>query len=286
MELSRLASGGTPLVMNVMVQGAAVIPDGAQIAASELTTTAQGATISATTTTGAGDDVIGFTQVSTSQASAAVGQLTAMNAYRFNLESDGIPNKGTGSTASGGMDWVPTCVTPDALYNAYHSVTASADTASDAVVVGITALTTTNVTITLTSSAGHAGGWLMDGGGNSSAGGTPTYTGQLRFCSATSASIEWTLLTAMNTSVDSNLVWASPQTYAHTLLSSDGSQLRGKSGTAGTPRYDQGMVIIENYVIHSAAPLHPLRQWVDDGLNGLSRQRLYTEVRQRKFYKA
>lgn len=282
MDLSRLLySGGTPLVTNVFVRTASALDYGAIVCANAVTTTAQGATLSVTVDTAANNNCIGVTQVSSAQASADVSNVNAPNAYRFNIQSDGIPDRGTPN----GGDWLPTCINPGAMYFALHSntVTTGTVTASNAIVNTITASTGTVVTIASTSEVGIAGGWLMDGAGVSSTGGTPTFTGQLRYVSNVTAVTKFGLLTAMNASTDSNLVWASTPNYKSSVISTGGNFLRSHSGTTAG-KYAQGLLIVDNYITHDAAPMHPLRQWVDDGLNALSGHRLYSEILISKFY--
>ena len=282
MDLSRMTGGGTPLVTNINVQGTVAIAEGAIITVSILTTTAQGCVVTATTSSAANDNTIGVTQVSTSQASASPENVNNMSSYRFNIGTDGIPNEAT----TVGGDWLPTCINPDAMYYALHSVTVTTGTlsASDPIVDGITASTGTVVTLTSTSNIGVAGGWLMDGGGVSSAAGTPTFSGQLRMVTNVTAVTKFGLVTAMNVSTDSCLVHCSPQNYKATVISSGGNFLRSRNTGDAAGRFNQGLLCVDNYVTHQAAPLHPLRYWVDNGLNGLSGQRLYSEVLISKFY--
>lgn len=279
MELSRLMGGGTPLVMNINVQDAVAIVDGAVLSQATLNTTAQGVTPLVTRSSAANDAAFGISQVSSAQASASVDNVNAMNAYRFNIDTDGIPNRATTT----GSDWLPVCVNPDALYYAEYSIktTTATPTASDALVTGITAAVGTVVTIASTSDEGIAGGWLMDsrsGATSSAAADAPTFSGQLRFVANATGTIKFGLLTSMNVSVDSNLLWASPQTYSHTLITASASSLASQMNGSTDAKFDQGMKIMENYVKHSEAPLHPLRQWVDDGLDGLTGQSMYSEL--------
>ena len=281
MDLSRLLNGGTPFVTNIFVRTASALDYGAIICANALTSTAQGATLVVTVDTAANNSVIGVTQVSSAQASADVSNVNAMNAYRFNIQTDGIPDRGT----IAGGDWLPTCINPDALYFGLYSnvVTSGTVTASNAIVNSITATTGTVVTVTSTSEVGIAGGWLMDGAGVSSVAGTPTYTGQLRYVSNVTAVTKFGLLTAMNVSTDSNLLWASTPNYKSSVISTGGNLLRSHSGTTAG-KYAQGLLIVDNYVTHDQAPMHSLRSWVDDGLNGLSGHRMYSELLISKFY--
>lgn len=286
MELSRTLSAGVPLVMNIMVTDASTISDGALLCGNQNSTTTQGATLSVALNTTAGDNPVGTNQVSSAQASAAVDNVNAVNAYRFNIDTDGLANQ----TIITGGDWLPLCVSPDALYYAEHGITVTSGTvsATDALVNGITAQTGTTFTVVSSSDTGHVGGWVMDnrtGATSSASTAAPTFNGQLRFVSGASATVTFDLLTAMNTSTDSNLTWAAPPQYNYSVISSGGNLLRSiAAGTAGSPKKVQGLVAVENYLQQDAAPMHPLRQWVDDGLNGLTGQVIFAELRNRKFY--
>lgn len=272
MELSRLFGGGTPLVMNINTQSSATILDGVILTQNAVTTDAQGATVTVGSTSAAGAGALGVTQVSTAQASASPENTNGLGVTRFNIDTDGIPNR----AMSAGGDWVPTCINPDAIYYvAYSTTTAN----QNAINIGISASTTTNVVVTSCGSLARSGSWVMDGGNValSSAGGTPTFNGQLRL-GLTAASASFTLATAMNVSVDSNLVWAGPTNQKFINLN-PGLNLASSlvSGvTAG--KIASNLLILENYVSHSAAPMHPVRYWQDDGLNGLSRNILWSEV--------
>ena len=85
------------------------------------------------------------------------------------------------------------------------------------------------------------------------------------------------LLTAMNVSTDSNIVWCGPTMRKFFLLNDAGDLACSMTATT-TGKLASNLLIIEQYVQHDAAPLHPLRQWVDDGLNGLTGNVMFSEV--------
>lgn len=273
MDLSRLQGGGTPLIMNIATQSAATVRAGVILTMNAVTTTAYGATVTIGSTSACGAGALGVTQVSTAQASADVHNVSGPGYTRFNIDTDGIPN----AAAASGGNFVPTLVNTDAMYFVSYSTSTAAQ---NAINIGITATTTTNVTLTSAGDHQRTGSWLMDGGNValSSAGGTPTYNGQLRFCTLAAASDSIGLTTAMNVSTDSNLVWAGP---ANTKLINlnPGGDLAGSIISGTTIGKTAGnLLIVENYVSHSAAPMHPLRFWQDNGLNGLTQNVLYSEV--------
>lgn len=285
MELSRLIGGGTPLVMNVFVHSAAAIEKGAALSGTAVSTSLQGAKLVVTRDSAACNGFVGVTQISSAQATQAKSNVSAMNAYRFNMGTDGLAD---GSSITG-SNYLPLCINPDALYYAEHSisVTTGTTTASDAMVNGITASTGTVVTVASTSDIGLVGGWIMDartGCTASASSAAPTYNGQLRYVTDSSAITKFGLTAyAMNVSVDSNLLWASPPTYQWTLINASGTRLCSACSVS-VPKADQGIQIIDNFIIHDQAPLHPLRQWVDNGLNSLTQNRLYSEIWIKKAY--
>jgi hypothetical protein len=175
MELSRLAGGGTPLVMNVAIYSAATVQDGVILSITQNSVSA-GNIVSASTTSTLGAAAIGITQVSTAQASASPENVNGLGVTRFNIGTDGIPNE----TPANGMDWIPTCINSDALYFGTYSTTTAVP---GAINKSITASVGTTVTVASTTTLHKLGGFLMDGasGALSSAGGTPTFNGQLRY---------------------------------------------------------------------------------------------------------
>lgn len=272
MELARTLSGAVPYVTNVTVFSATAINDGAMLV-SGASTTAQGATVTVTLDTTDGQNFIGVTQVGSSLGTQNKENL-ANNSHAFHIGSDGFPNEGT----TAGLDYLPLCITPHATYYAQYSTTTASGTAS--ATVGTWTAGTTTAAQRGTTGTDVLGGWLFSLAGANSAGNTPTFSGSLRYISNQSATTHVTLLTAMNISTDSHMIWADRTWKKGGVLNSTADLLRSQSGSSGTGLMLNGthMVGIENYIGHDQAPFHPLRQFVDDGLNGLTGVRIYKEL--------
>jgi hypothetical protein len=272
MELSRLTGGGTPLVMNVAVQAAAAIGDGVPVVISVTTTTAFGATVTATSTSAAGAGALGVTQEGSDRAALSPENTNGLGVTRYNIGTDGIPD----TSAVTGSAWLPTCINPDALYFARCTETTAVN---GAINKSITASTGTTVTVASSGVDGRIGGWLMDGrtGALSSAGGAPTFNGQLRAVTATAASTIFAIATAMNVSTDSNIVFVAGQGRKNVELAAGAQELASSSATTAM-LLATNFLIVDNLVSHAAAPMHPLRFWADDGLNGLTNNSLYHEL--------
>src|SRR3990167_775599 len=275
MDLSRCISGTTPLITNIAVYKAgSVLDEGAVVCLTADTGSLQGVAISVATTTAANDNEVGVTQVSSSRASAAQENL-ALNSHYFAIPTDGIPDLTTASAGTA-MQYLPVCINPDALYFALYSETTATTSTGDAKTLGITASTGTSV-ILGSSGVDHCGGWLFSSAVNGTAGTAPTFSGSLRYVTTTAASDTYGLATAMNVSSDGVMLIVSQPQRKLTVISSGGNFLRSHgAGTAG--KIAQSLLIHENYISHSQAPHHPLRFAVDNGLDGLTRVRIWSEV--------
>lgn len=284
MDLSRLEGGGTPFETNIAVAAAATIVQGVMLHYSATSTTSCGAvpSLTATSTTGYGTNAIGVTQIGTAAATADIHNVNGIGITRFNIGSDGIPNE----SVLVGSDWIPTLINIDARYYCSFSTATGVHAAAS---TGITASTGTVVTIVGLGDPGipgkSPGGWIMDGGNValSSAAGTPTYNGQLRAVTASGASSILSITTAMNVSTDSNLVFTNPIGYKGTIFSANG-QLRATIGSSTAGALIQGYIIVDSLVRHDAAPMHSLRFWQDNGLNGLTHNVLFNELRCTSYY--
>jgi hypothetical protein len=80
----------------------------------------------------------------------------------------------------------------------------------------------------------------------------------------------------MNASVDSNIVWAGTPAHKNVAVIAAGNELASLQAANGIA--NSNLLRIDNYVRHAAAPMHPLRQWSDDGLNGLSQNIMFSEI--------
>lgn len=274
MYLSKVWSGQTPFITNVTVFSATAIVKGAMLV-SGATTTAQGAAVTVTLDTTDGLNFIGVNQEGTSLLTQSKENL-APNSHAFRIPTSGFPVTGTASTS--GLCHAPVCVNTNVSYYVLYSTTTGAGTASDNVATW-TASTTT-AAVRGTTGADVLGGWLFSLGGVNSAGTTPTFSGSLRYISNQAATTSVTLLTAMQISTDSHMTWVD-RTWKHSgVLNSTADKFRSQSGSSGTGFQLNGahMVRIDNFINADHAPTHPLRSWVDDGLNGLTGVELMSEV--------
>ena len=85
----------------------------------------------------------------------------------------------------------------------------------------------------------------------------------------------------MNISTDSHCTWVDRTWKRSAVFTTTADFLRSQSGSSGTGFQLNGVPVlrIENYINADHAPTHPLRSWVDDGLNGLTGVELMSEIR-------
>lgn len=273
MEYSRVVGGNCAFQTNVPVYLATTV-DGlntGSIVCVGATGANAGYTISAATTTAAAKAAIGVIQVGAREAygDPDKGQDRANDAGCFRVQSDFIADR----TQAVGSDWLPAIINPDAMYFGWVSHTTAAATVSDTLVETITASVGTIVTVASVAQD-VTGGFIYSHTTNST--GTATYSGSLRYVNLAIAAGSFGLATAMNVSTDSSLLYAARPGRALSCVSSGGDYLRS-GGAAGT-LIIQGLYIHDNYAKHDHAPLHPLRFWVDDGLDGLTGMMMYSEV--------
>ena len=279
MQLSKVGDARTPMIQPIAVFSATAIVEGAVLVYGA-TTTAQGATVLVSLDTTDVLNVMGITQVGSTLATQSK-ENAAPNSHAFNIPTSGFPNTGTAGT--GGptakpLSFLPLSINPDAQYFAFYSTTTGAGTASDT--VGTWTAGTTTAATRGTTGLDVLGGWLFSLTGVNSAGNTPTFGGSLRYVSNQSATVAVTLITAMNVSTDSHMIWVDHTWKKAGMLNSTADKLRSTSGSSGTGFKLNGTKIVlgEHYMVADHAPLHPLRSWVDDGLNGLTNARFYHEV--------
>lgn len=278
MELANLMDSNVPYITNLSVYSASAIDDGSTLTISQgSAVTNVGYTVSVLTTSGAADNFIGITQISTSFASAAQENL-AFGGQSFNIDTDGIPDRGI---STGGTDYVPTLLSPGAIYYGYYSTTTGAGTAG-VNVYGLTASNTTNVVGVLLGNQGLVGSWVYSLADVST--GTATFSGQVRQISNSAATTSLTMLTAWQVSTDTEAVMtynAGQLGAAFNNVSGTASLLASRitGGASSAHRNDGAQVqIIASSISHDNAPLHRLTQRVDDGLDGVTQGRLYSEI--------
>ena len=274
MYLSRTHLGQTPFIMNVQVFNATAIPIGAHLV-SGASTTAIGATITVATTTADGQNHIGVTQISSSQATQSYENF-APGANAFGVPTSGIPN--TGSLTTAYKNYLPLCINPEVSYMAQYSVTTGAGTLSDNAATW--SASTGLVATRGTTGINVIGGWLFSLAGVNSAGNTPTFSGSLRYISNQTATTNLALITAMNISTDSHMIWSDRIMKKGGTLTTTADFLRSQSGSAGSGLHLNGsqMMGIENWASYDSKPTHPLRQHVDDGNDGITGMRMYKEI--------
>ena len=274
MQLTKIAGGMTPFITNVTVFSATAISKGAFLV-SGASTTAIGAIVTTTLSTDLGNNFFGVTQEASSLLFQSRENL-APNSHAFRIPSSGLPSTGSNSTA--GQCYMPLCVNLNAFYAALYSTTTGTGTTGDT--IGTWSASTTTVATRGSVGTDLLGGWLFSLAGVNTAGNTPTFSGSLRYIGNSTAGSSVSLLTAMNISTDSHMI----QTYRTWkkcgVWNTTATNLRSFSGTSATAFQIDGsrMVVIENYINADHAPTHPLRSWVDDGLNGLTGVELYSEL--------
>ncbi len=273
MDLSRLVSGNCPFITNVPVYLATTVGGlkrGA-VVCNGATGANRGFTLSVATTTAAAKDVMGVLNISASFAYQNVdqGQGKSVKPRDFRVQSDLICDRG----AVAGNDWLPAVINPDAMYFAWYSTTQAAATVGDTITQDITASTGTTITVA-SFDRDQVGGWIFSHSSNSV--GTPTFSGSLRYVSVSTQTGLVGLLTAFNASEDSSLIAMVPAGLKRSGINSDGRYLRSQ-GAAGL-QVAQGIHIFDNYGSWDSAPMHPLRSWIDDGLNSLTGVKLFGEV--------
>lgn len=276
MYLDRLISGNVPFVTNLPVYLATVasgLRKGAFVVGGA-TGSGGSMTLSVATTASIAANCAGVLNIGSKEAydDPADGQDDATSAKSFRVQSDYIADR----TWSAGNDWLPTIVNPDALYMALYSTTTAGATVSDTITEGITASTGTLITITGVVDGQNVGGFIYSHDVNST--GTPTFSKSLRFFGNVVASSSIGLLTAMNISADSSLIRSTTPGGKVSVVDTSGRFLRSAGGTSGIGLVLQLVMTKDNYGQHDAAPMHPLRQWVDDGLDSLESFRMYGQV--------
>lgn len=276
MQLDATMSGNIPYITNIPVYLATTakgLKKGAVVCAGA-TGHASGYTLSVATSTAACKDAIGVLAIGAEEAydSPDKGQGIKIDAKCFAVQSDYICDSGVATTYGG--DWLPAILNEDAMYFAPMSTTQAAATASDTLVETITASVGTIVTIASVAQD-VAGGWLYSHTTNST--GAATYSGSLRSINASIAAASAGLATAMNVSTDSSIVYMGRIGLTLTTINSTGQSLR--SGGAAGAKVGVALDVMDNYVVHASAPMHPLRVWVDDGLDGLEDVTAYGKVK-------
>lgn len=279
MELANLMDGNVPYVTNLSVYSASAIANGAAMIISHGTAiTNLGYTVSISTSSTNCDDFIGITQVSSSFATAAQENL-ALGGQSFNIDIDGLPDRGL---STGGNDWLPILLSPGAIYFGLYSGTSGAATAGTNL-HSFTASNSTNVVATIIGAQSNAGSWIYSLSSVST--GTATFSGQLRQVSNSAATTSLTMLTAWQVSADTEAI----MTYSPAGISCSFNLKVGTASEFGslaasaavnTAARNEGaqMKVLRSSIQHDAAPFHVLTQRVDDGLDGVTGGKVYSEV--------
>lgn len=278
-QLSKLMGGDTPYITNLAVYSASAIDIGSILVVTTATVSVDiGHTVSTVSTTACADNFSGINTISTRQAVASKENL-ALGGQSFNIDTDYIPNRGQ---VDGGNDWLPAIISPGAIYFGHYSGTTGAATVGTNV-YGFTAANSTSNTAALLGNQQLVGCWLYSLATVSS--GTATYSGQLRQISYSASTILLTTITAWQTSTDTEAImtyslgslganWDNTQGTGRSLLGS-----RVTAGAAGASRADGAQTkVIASSIQHDAAPMHRLTQRVDDGLDGVTNGKVYSEI--------
>lgn len=266
-ELSRLMNNDVPFVYNVPVFASAT---GLLL---------KGGVVSFITANTATGTYFGLTSAAdTAQCKFALGPLNmgdsdavaskenlGMNAAAYRFGTSNIPNRG----AVTGYNWMQAVINHDQIMFTLWSATSA-----NVIQSNITASTGTLVTIT-GSEASIAGAWLFSTDTTSTL--TNTFSGSLRYVGGITAGTGTiTLTTAMNVSVDSDLILVRPIGHRLTQLDTTGRFLMSTSAAgAGVTLH-----VFENFIKHSQSPFSALRFWIHDGIDGLAVKsvQLYSEV--------
>lgn len=256
-RLSRVMGNDVPFVANVPVFASAtglLLSGGLLnlVTGSTATGTYFGLTTSADTAQA--KFALGPLQISAADGFANV-ENNAMSGAAFRIGSNGIPNRG----AVTGYNWLPAVINSDQLnYITWDQ------TSANIIQSNITASTGTVVTIT-GSEPSIAGAWLFST--DTTATLTNTFSGSLRYVSLITAGTGTIgLTTAMNVSVDSDLVLMRP--WNHRLLQLDTTARFLQSTSAAGAGIS--ISILENFIQTSQSAVVPLRFHVHDGLDGLN----------------
>lgn len=266
-SLSRVMGNDVPFVANVPVFASAtgLLLNGCLL---NLVTgsTATGTFFGLTTSndTAQGKFALGPLNVSASDALANY-ENNAMNGSAFRIGTSGIPNRG----AATGYNWLPATINSDQFNYCIWD-----QTSANVIQSNITASTGTVVTIT-GSEASIAGAWLFST--DTTATLTNTFSGSLRYVSLITAGTGTIgLTTAMNVSVNSDLVLMRPWNHRLLTLDTSGRFFSSTSAVAG----GVSVSIFDNYIDHSNSPSMALRFHIHDGMDGLAVKsvRMYSEI--------
>lgn len=279
MKLAKLMDGKTPYITNLTVYSASAISDGAFM------TVDQGSAITnvgTTVTVGTGSANVanfkGCTTLSSSFGSAAQENL-ALGGQSFNIDTDGLPDRGI---STGGSDFLPVLISPAITWFGLYTGTSGAATAGTNL-HSFTASNTTNVVGTIIGDSSAAGGWIYSLSSVST--GTATFSGQLRQVSNSAATTSLTMVTAWQVSTDTEAILTySPAAVkcSFNLKSGTASEFGSIAASAAVntaaTNLGAAMQVVASCIQHDAAPFHRLTQRVDDGLDGVTNGKVFSEV--------
>lgn len=265
-ELSRIMGNGVPYVANVPVFASAtglLMKGGivSLITANTATGTYYGLTSAADTAQC--KKALGPILISDSDA-LADKENNSLNSNAHRVASNGIPNR----AAATGYNWFPAIMNMDQVNFVLWDATSA-----NVIQTNITASTGTAINIT-GSEASIAGAWLFST--DTTATLTNTFSGSLRYVSLIGGTGTVGLTTAMNVSVDSDLILVRPVNHRLTQGDTTGRFLMSTSAAgAGVSLH-----ILENYIDSSQSAMTALRFYVHDGIDGLAVKtvKLYSEV--------
>lgn len=279
MQLANLMSGQTPYITNLPVYSATSFNQGSFITIDIGTAiTNVGYTVSANTSSANCDNFCGISMLSTSQATAAKENL-ALGGQSFNIDTDGIPNRGI---STDGTDYLPVLLSPSATYFGLYDQTTSTTATVNVNLKTITASNSTSVVFVICGSSHNNGAWAYSLATVSA--GTATYSGQLRQIANSAATTSFTMVSAWQVSTDTEaVVTYGPSEYNCAFSLNGTANLFGTiaaSAAVDTASRNDGasMRTLFSSIQHDAAPMHRLTQRVDDGLDGVTGGKVYSEV--------
>ena len=283
MQLANLMDGKTPYITNLTVYSASAIDQGAFMTIDHGTAiTNVGCTVSVNTGSANCANFMGCTTLSSSQATAAQENL-GLGGQSFNIATDTLPDRGI---STGGSNYLPVLVSPGAIwYGRYDQTTGTGTVGVN--VKTFTAADTTAVEFVVCDLTSNAGAWMYTLATVST--GTATFSGQLRQISNSVASTSFTTLTSVQLSADSEaVVTYSPAALGCTFsIATPGGvptasvfgSIAASAAVGSASRNDGAqMKVLASCIQHDAAPLHRLTQRVDDGLDGVTNGKVYSEV--------
>ncbi len=281
MQCNKTLYGQTPYQSNIRVYSAGKLYDGAlmMLNASALSAgapndgSAYNFTIAAADGATAAIDSIGVI-LCDSENAYNDKQNMSNSAQSYRIGSDYYAD----AAITAGGNYLPAIISPDVLYMAEYFQ--AADKASGANVISANISASTSTTVTITSLQDHLdGGFLFSTDLTSSTAYEPD---QFRYITVSGATGSCTIDSAMKVATTTDFILGLPPGCTRAGLSDDSvglCSLTDKTADDASVGLCTGLLIWDNYIEHqNAGSLHPVRYWVDRGMDGLDGFRAYAEV--------